>query len=484
MRNIIPIVLSGGNGTRLWPLSRSQRPKQFINLISDHSLFQMTLLRMTGTNRKISNPVIVANYEHRFLVGEQCLEIGVKPLRIVLEPMQKNTAPAIVAGVHAAVESGEDIDPIVIILPSDHTYRDIEEFHRILVLAVEAAEKDKIVIFGITPDKVETGYGYIKESEEYITKDARKILEFSEKPDYNTAERYINEGNYSWNAGIFVSKASVLLDEIKKYSPDVYFPAAEAWCKSNKEYEFVRLNENSYKDCPSISIDYAVIEKSNRCAVLRLDAGWSDVGAWSTVWQNSEQDFLENAARGDVLLKDTTCSYVHADSRMVALLGVSNLVVIETPDAVLVADKSKSQDVKGIVDFLNKDHRIEATQHREVFRPWGSYDSIDNGIRYQVKKISVKPGAKLSLQLHHHRAEHWIVVSGTAKVKIDSVERIVTENESVYIPIGAIHSLENPGKVPLNLIEVQSGAYLGEDDIVRLDDIYGRVDLVPLGHIN
>lgn len=470
---IIPVILSGGSGSRLWPLSRSLRPKQFLSLTGKESLFQLTLerLRSLNTSGELS-PIVVANDDHRFLVAEQCREIGVHPSKLILEPVARNTAPAIAVAAIAAMEQGAD--PLLLVLPSDHLFANPKAFLDAVRIATAGALKGGLVTFGIVPDYPETGYGYIKAKGSLAKGAALPVAQFVEKPNVSLAQQYVDSGEYAWNSGMFLFKASSLLAELAQHDTVMLNACKAAWQASKVDLDFTRLDKESFAKCPSLSIDYAVMEKTQKAVVVPLDAGWNDVGAWSSVWQVQAQDPAGNATRGDVMLEDAKNSYVHADHRLVTLLGVEDLIVVETSDAVLVANKNASQDVKKIVDRLKKNQRTEADLHREVFRPWGSYDSIDMGSRYQVKRITVKPGAKLSVQMHHHRAEHWIVVSGTAKVRIADQEQMLTENESVYIPIGAVHSLENPGKVNLELIEVQSGSYLGEDDIVRFEDKYGR----------
>lgn len=470
--HLMPVILSGGSGSRLWPLSRSMRPKQFLGVTEDASLFQLTLKRLKGITAGAMRPIVVANNDHRFLVGEQCREAGVEPHSIVLEPVARNTAPAIAAAALAAQADGAD--PVLLVLPSDHVFASVPAFHHAVRVGLTAAEGGAMVTFGIVPTHAETGYGYVKASQALDANAAVPVQQFVEKPDLATAQRYLEDGSYTWNSGMFMFKASVFLEELAKTNPVMLQACQAAWTKAQKDLEFVRLDKDAFASSPSDSVDYAVMEKTSKAVVVPLDAGWNDVGAWSAVWQVLPQDAQGNAARGDVLLEGATNSYVHADSRLVALIGVDDLVVIETSDAVLVAHKDKAQDVKKVVDRLKSQKRPEADLHREVFRPWGSYDSVDSGTRFQVKRITVKPGAKLSLQMHHHRAEHWVVVSGTASVRLGDAVKLVTENESVYIPVGVTHSLENPGKVPLHLIEVQSGSYLGEDDIVRFEDLYGR----------
>ena len=473
MSPLIPVILSGGSGSRLWPLSRSLRPKQFLGVTEDASLFQLTLQRLQGITADVMRPIVVANHEHRFLVGEQCREAGVEPLSILLEPVARNTAPAIVVAALAALSDGAD--PVLLVLPSDHTFTNVPAFHHAVRVGLKAAEGGALVTFGIVPTHAETGYGYVKASLPLDANAAVPVEQFVEKPDLATAQAYLKDGSYTWNSGMFMFKASVFLEELGKANPAMLQACQGAWDKAHKDLEFVRLDKEAFASSPSDSVDYAVMEQTSKAVVVPLDAGWNDVGAWSAVWQVLPQDAQGNATRGDVLLEGAKNSYVHADSRLVALIGVEDLVVVETSDAVLVAHKDKAQDVKRVVERLKALKRPEVDLHREVFRPWGSYDSVDSGDRFQVKRIKVKPGAKLSLQMHHHRAEHWVVVSGTASVRLGDEVKLVTENESVYIPVGVTHSLENPGKVPLHLIEVQSGSYLGEDDIVRFEDLYGRV---------
>ena len=469
---LMPVILSGGSGSRLWPLSRSMRPKQFLGVTGDASLFQLTLQRLKGITADAMRPIVVANNDHRFLVGEQCREVGVEPHSIVLEPVARNTAPAIAAAALAAQADGAD--PVLLVLPSDHVFANVPAFHHAVRVGLEAAQRGALVTFGIVPTHPETGYGYVKASQALDANAAVPVQQFVEKPDLATAQGYLQDGSYTWNSGMFMFKASVFLEELGKANPAMLHACQAAWAKAQKDLEFVRLDKDAFASSPSDSVDYAVMEKTSKAVVVPLDAGWNDVGAWSAVWQVLPQDAQGNATRGDVMLEGSTNSYVHADGRLVALIGVDDLVVIETSDAVLVAHKDKAQDVKKVVDRLKAQKRPEADLHREVFRPWGSYDSVDSGTRFQVKRITVKPGAKLSLQMHHHRAEHWVVVSGTASVRLGDAVKLVTENESVYIPVGVTHSLENPGKLPLHLIEVQSGSYLGEDDIVRFEDLYGR----------
>jgi hypothetical protein len=473
LNTIIPVILSGGSGSRLWPLSRSLRPKQFLALTGKESLFQLTLERLRPLNPSGDlAPIVVANDDHRFLVAEQCREMGLHPSKLILEPLARNTAPAIAVAALAAMEQGAD--PLLLGLPSDHLFSTPQAFIDAVGLARTAAQEGSLVTFGILPTYPETGYGYIRAGGSFASGKPMAVEQFVEKPNLATAQQYVKSGNYAWNSGMFLFKASSLLSELAQFDSAMLAACKLAYKASKADLDFTRLDKESFAKCAAESIDYAVMEKTKKAVVVPLDAGWNDVGAWSSVWQVQAQDAQGNATRGDVMLENAQNSYVHADHRLVTLLGVQNLIVVETSDAVLVAHKDAAQDVKKIVDRLKGAKRTEADLHREVFRPWGSYDSIDMGERYQVKRITVKPGSKLSVQMHHHRAEHWIVVSGTAKVRIGDQEQFLAENQSVYIPIGEVHSLENPGKVNLELIEVQSGSYLGEDDIVRFEDRYGR----------
>ena len=497
--NLIPVILSGGSGSRLWPLSRSLRPKQFLGVTEERSLFQATLARLEGLVPKVA-PIVVANTDHRFLVADQCLHMGVTPHTLILEPVARNTAPAIAVAALQALAQWEreqssssqargrtdsglpaDESPVLLVLPSDHVIANTEAFHTAVRTGYDVARSGSLVTFGIVPTHPETGYGYVKAaSKNTLANDqgastaARPVAAFIEKPSLSTAEQYLREGGYFWNSGMFMFRADTFLQELATHNPAIAEACQRAHSTAAKDMDFLRLDAEAFGQSPSDSIDYAVMERTQKAMVIPLDAGWNDVGAWPAVWQLQPQDAQGNATRGDALLHDAQNCYVHADHRLVALVGTQDLVVVETSDAVLVAHKDKAQDVKKIVEALKAKERPEADLHREVFRPWGAYDSIDHGDRYQVKRITVKPGARLSLQMHHHRAEHWIVVSGTAKVTIGEKEQLVAENQSVYIPIGEKHCLENPGKLPLELIEVQSGSYLGEDDIVRFEDRYGR----------
>lgn len=474
---MIPVILSGGSGTRLWPLSRSSYPKQFLPITGEKTLFQQTLERISNLNQSLinfQNPIIVTNESHRFIVAEQLRQQNVNA-KILLEPIAKNTAPAIAAAAELALSYGED--PVLLILAADHVIQQQEEFNKSIAIGLAAAEAGQLVTFGVVPTAPETGYGYIKAAETIQTAATTQpytVEKFVEKPDLDTAQKYVDEGSYLWNSGMFMFKASVYLQELEKYNPAIAKNAKASVEHSKNDLDFVRLDKNHFEQSPEDSIDYAVMEKTDKVVVVPLNANWSDVGAWKSVWEVSDKDSNGNVLRGDTIVESSNNTLVHAQHRLVSVLGLDDVIVIETSDAVLVANKNKVQDIKKIVEKLKSTQRSEVDQHRKVYRPWGSYDSIDSGDRYQVKCIVVNPGQKLSLQMHHHRAEHWIVVSGTAKIHKGKEAFLLTENESVYIPLGEIHALENPGKVPLELIEVQSGSYLGEDDIVRFEDLYGR----------
>lgn len=466
---MIPVILSGGSGTRLWPLSRGQYPKQFLPLVSGKTMIQETMLRLNGVP-ELQPPIAVCNEDHRFMMAEQLREIGIRPSAIILEPVGKNTAPAVaVAALNASSE-----EDVMLILPADHVITNTQVFHSAIAQARALAEQDFLVTFGIVATAPETGYGYIKASDTPVG-DGFKVAAFVEKPDAETAQRYIDSGDYFWNSGMFAFKAGCFLRELQKFNPQMLEICRGALAAAKNDLDFTRLDKAVFSACPSDSIDYAVMEKTDKAAVIPLDAGWNDVGSWSALWDVMAKDEAGNAIKGDVLVVDSRNSYIHSSSKLVAVVGVQNLVIVETEDAVMVASKERVQDVKLVVDQLKALQRDEANVHRKVYRPWGHYDLIDIGDRHHTKRIVVKPGAKLSLQKHHHRAEHWVVVKGTAWVHKDGEDIMITENESVYIPVGAVHSLENPGVIPLEMIEVQSGSYLGEDDIVRYQDNYGRV---------
>lgn len=464
-----PVVLAGGSGSRLWPKSRVAFPKQFLTLTSEKTMLQETLARLDGTSA--SSPIIICNEAHRFLVAEQLRQNDVDHGGIVLEPVGRNTAPAIALAALHALKS--DDDAMLLILAADHLIQDLPSFHKSISSAQTLAKQGKLVTFGIVPDEAHIGYGYIKSGD--ALQNGFSVAEFVEKPDFATATRYVESGEYFWNSGMFMFKASVYLQELKKYAPAIFTACEKAIATETNDLDFIRIDADLFSASPDDSIDYAVMEKTEHAAMVSLNAGWSDVGSWSSLWQTSkDKDKNGNAITGDVMLENVSNSYINAEERLIAAIGLDNVVIVETKDAVLVANMDKVQDIKSIVTQLKAENRPEFEFHREVYRPWGHYDSIDNGERFQVKRITVKPGEKLSVQMHHHRAEHWIVVSGTANVTIDEKVTMLTENQSIYIPIGSVHSLENPGKIPLELIEVQSGTYLGEDDIVRFSDRYGR----------
>lgn len=479
MEAIQTVILSGGSGTRLWPLSREQFPKQLLPLTGDLSLLQATALRLDGFTMAslVEHQIVVCNEEYRFLTAEQLRQIGRTSQTIILEPVGRNTAPALTLAALAVKD-----DPVLLVMPADHVVQDLSAFKQSIAYGAEHALAGAVVTFGVVPDRPETGYGYIRAGA--LISDsgspARRIESFFEKPDVATAEKYLASGDYWWNSGIFMLRASAWLAAIRRFRPDICAACERAYMKGQADRDFYRVDTVAFEACPSDSIDYAVMEKiaggkgGLDTVVVPMSSGWSDVGAWNALWQVVAKDSAGNAVRGDVVLYDTRNSMIVADDRLVACLGIDGLVVVETSDAVMVAHKDKTQDVKHIVERLKAERRPQANAHRKVYRPWGWYDSIDGGERFQVKRIVVKPGGTLSLQMHHHRAEHWIVVRGTAKVTRGDDSFLVSENQSTFIPLGIRHRLENPGIVPLELIEVQSGSYLGEDDIVRFEDAYGR----------
>jgi len=466
---LYPIIMSGGSGSRLWPLSRQLNPKQFLPLVGDHSLLQVTIQRLQGLD--IAIPRLICNEEHRFLAAEQLRLLGIEDAGILLEPVGRNTAPAIALAALQTCSEAED--PILLVLAADHLIRDVQAFQTSVRVALPLAEAGKLVTFGVVPTHPETGYGYIEKGSSIGT-GGFAVTRFVEKPDLVTANEYLTNGDFLWNSGMFMFRARRYLEELQLHRPDIMAACRNALAGGSQDMHFTRVDQAAFAACPEESIDYAVMEKTADAVMVPLEAGWSDIGSWSALWEISKKDEQGNVFIGDVIDQHSSNTYVHADSRLVATLGVEDLVIIETKDAVLVSHKNHVQDVKKIVEQLKNDSRNEHINHREVYRPWGVYDSIDNGHRYQVKRITVKPGAKLSVQMHHHRAEHWIVVSGTAKVTNGDKTYLVTENQSTYIPIGQVHALENPGVIPLELIEVQSGSYLGENDIVRFEDRYGR----------
>jgi mannose-1-phosphate guanylyltransferase/mannose-6-phosphate isomerase len=478
---IIPVVLSGGAGTRLWPLSREQFPKQLLPLTGGgETMLQATVARTAGLPG-VGAPVVVCNEAHRFMVAEQLRQAGVEGTRIVLEPIGRNTAPAIALAAHAALGAAAasvdaaDSDPLLLVLPADHVVRDVAAFQAAVRAALPAAAAGRLVTFGVVPDAPETGYGYIRRA---AVADGSggvyPIDRFVEKPDLATAQGFLASGEYYWNSGMFLFGARRYLRELETQAPDIAAAVTAAFGAAKGDLDFLRIDAEAFAACRSDSIDYAVMEKTREAVVVPLAAGWSDVGSWSSLHAAVESDVDGNVLRGDVIAEDTRDSFVFSESRLVATVGLDSHVVVETKDAVLVAPRDRVQDVKALVARIKAAGRSEHSLHREVFRPWGSYDSVESGERYQVKRLSVNPGASMSLQLHHHRAEHWIVVSGTARITRNDEVFLLEENESTFIPLGAKHRIENPGKIPLHIIEVQSGSYLGEDDIVRFEDRYGR----------
>lgn len=466
----VPIIMAGGSGTRLWPLSRQLHPKQFLPLVdTQFSMLQATINRLAGLTD--TSPQLICNEEHRFLAAEQLRQLGLEDINILLEPVGRNTAPAIALAALQATAEGDD--PLMLVLAADHLIQDTEAFHDGIRIAAVLAEAGKLVSFGITPTRPETGYGYLRQGAS-VGNGGFEVTRFVEKPDAETAQLYLAEGDYYWNSGMFMFKASRYLEELETFEPEIVFWCREALAKGQRDMHFTRIDREAFLQCPDNSIDYAVMEKTHQAVMVPLDANWSDIGSWTALWEAGSRSEGGNLLKGDVISVDTSNSYVYSESRLVTTVGVNDLIVVETKDAVLVAHKDHVQDVKRVVEKLKADGRKEHISHREVYRPWGIYDAIDSGQRYQVKRITVKPGHKLSVQMHHHRAEHWIVVSGTAKVTNGEKTYLVTENQSTYIPIGGVHALENPGVIPLELIEVQSGSYLGEDDIVRFSDNYGR----------
>lgn len=465
---ITPVIMSGGSGTRLWPLSRQARPKQFLALTSQYSLLQETIKRLAGVEKQTS--IIICNEEHRFLVAEQLREID-QQATILLEPIGKNTAPAVALAAFKVAK--ENPEGILLVLAADHVIHNIKAFEKAIGSAILLAKQNYLVTLGVLPTAPETGYGYIEQGKS-LADDSYQVKQFIEKPNIEKAKHYLKSGGYYWNSGMFVFSAQTYLAELEKYQPTIYQCCQKAMQSTTIDIDFTRIDKEIFSECPSDSIDYAVMEKTDKAAMVALDAGWSDIGSWSALWDTINKDSNGNSVQGDVLLEQTTNSLIYASNRLVTTLGIDNMIVVETKDAVLVATKDKIQQVKSIVNTLQQQNRAEIVNHTKVYRPWGFYDSIDIGERHQVKRITIKPGAKLSLQKHHHRAEHWVIVKGTAKITKGNETYLLTEDQSTYIPIGEIHSLENPGKIALELIEVQSGSYLGEDDIIRLEDRYGR----------
>ena len=465
MSNVYPVILSGGSGTRLWPLSRKHYPKQFLKLTSNYTMVQETALRLKGFNK----PIAVCNETHRFTLADQLNEIGQKPSAIILEPVARNTAPAIALAALQAL----NLDPkaILVVLAADHVIEDNDAFQQAVEQAVIEAETGSLVTFGIVVNKPETGFGYIQAQDK---QGMSVIKQFVEKPDTKTAQTYLDSGDYFWNSGMFVFKAQAFIDELKALNIQMFNNVKNAFDKPHSDLDFVRIPKDEFEKCPDDSIDYAIMEKTQKGVILPIDVGWSDVGSFSALWEVLDKDSDNNVSLGDIKNIDSKNCLVQSESQFIATIGVEDLIVIGTKDSVLVAKKDRVQDVKDVVTYLKSTNRTEHLLHREVHRPWGHYDSIDKGKRYQVKRITVKPGLSLSKQMHHHRAEHWIVVAGTALVEINEVQTLLSESDSIYIPLGATHRLTNPGKISLELIEVQSGSYLGEDDIVRFEDVFGR----------
>lgn len=466
---VIPVILCGGAGTRLWPLSRELYPKQLLSLVNDFSLLQNTVTRCAG-HADVTDPILVCNEEHRFLVAEQLRELDVQSASVILEPEGRNTAPAVAIAAHFALEDSEDA--ILVVLPSDHVIQKEQVFREALTRAIHFARQDELVTFGVVPDRPETGYGYILRGD--ASEDAFKVDRFVEKPDQATAETFYQSGDYYWNSGMFVFKASVYLSELQRQKPEIAAAMTKATQNVTSDLDFIRVDEQAFRASPSDSIDYAVMENAAHAVVVPLDAEWSDIGSWDALWQISEKDDLNNTLVGDVVVSDVENSYIRADNRLVSVVGLKDVVVVETADAVMVASQEQAQNVKTVVNHLKEGDREERILHRKVYRPWGAYEGVDAGPEYQVKRISVKPGASLSLQLHHHRAEHWVVVSGIATVTIGDELFELKQNQSCYIPAETKHRLQNLSDQPLDIVEVQSGDYLGEDDIVRFEDNYGR----------
>lgn len=473
---IIPVILCGGSGTRLWPLSRSHVPKQFLPLVDEHSMFQNTLLRLSGL--EVSDPIVICNQEHRFMAAEQLRELEITPLSIILEPEGRNTAPAISAAALQALQG--DSNPLLLVLPADHHVEDLPGFSRAILKGSRLAEQGSLVTFGIAPRHPETGYGYIKKGktiaafQDMEEPEAFGIECFVEKPNLETARDYFQSGQYCWNSGMFMFQAAVYQQELKQHAPAIGEACQAAFDQAAADLDFLRLDRAAFGSCPNESVDYAVMEKTCNGVMVTMEAGWSDLGSWNALWEVKSKDQDGNVTSGDVLTHEVQGSFLQAGSRLLAVAGVRDHIIVETADAVMVAPKNRVQDVKQLVTSLKQLNRCEAHDHKKIYRPWGSYETMDLEDRFQVKRITVNPGGKLSLQKHHHRAEHWVVVKGTARITNGETEILLSEDQSTYIPLGREHRLENPGKIPLELVEVQTGSYLGEDDIVRLEDVYGR----------
>lgn len=465
-----PVLLCGGYGTRLWPLSRTALPKQFLPLLSEHSLLQDTLKRLQGLKDQTA-PIVLCNDDHRFLIGDQLLEVHVVPAALIVEPMARNTAPAVALAAFHALK--RDPEAQLLVLSSDHAVRDVPAFHRAIAVARETASQGYLTTFGVVPDKAETGYGYI-ECGEKLASGASNVKRFVEKPDKARAEEFIKDPNFLWNSGTFLFGAAQFLEELKQHAPEVYVAAEKALDHAQTDLDFLRVDADAFATAPSISVDYAVMEKTSHAAVVPVEMGWNDVGSYNALWEIEPKDTAGNVGRGEIAFFNSKNCYVNSQKQLVSLLGVEDMVVVATPDAILVTKRESSQEVKLIVDELKKQGRTEHETHTKVFRPWGYYEGVDRGERFQVKQLVVKPGGMSSMQIHHHRSEHWVVVKGTAEVMLSGEKHLLSEDQSIYIPLGAPHRIFNPGRIPMHFIEVQSGSYLEEDDIVRINDEYGR----------
>lgn len=468
---LLPVIMAGGTGSRLWPMSRELYPKQFLRLHSENSMLQETVLRLDKL--EVREPVVICNEEHRFLVAEQLRQIKKLSNNIILEPIGRNTAPAIALAALNAIKDGDD--PVMLVLAADHVINDVDTFHHVVEKAIPFASANSLVTFGIVPTGPETGYGYIQRGDSIGELDeGYQVKCFVEKPDLATAQGYISSGEYYWNSGMFMFRAKKYLEELEKFRPDIYEACKQSLREVPDGMDFITVDKESFSQCPDESVDYAVMEKTRNAMVVPLDAGWSDVGSWSALWEVNQKDEQENALTGDVFLHNTKGCYINTDEKMVAAVGVENLVIVNTKDALLVIDKSQVQDVKKVVEYLKTNLRSEYKHHRDIYRPWGKSDLVVAENRFNVNRVTVNPGGKLSTQMHHHRAEHWIILAGTAQVTISDKTFLLTENQSTFIPIGSVHTLENPGKIPLEILEVRSGSYLGNDDVIRIKDHYGR----------
>ena len=472
-RVIMPVIMAGGTGSRLWPMSRELYPKQFLKLHGESSMLQATVSRLEGL--QVTEPLVICNDQHRFLVAEQLRQINKLANNIILEPVGRNTAPAIALAALSATLKDDD-DPILLVLAADHVIEDVKAFHQAVESALIFAEQGQLVTFGIVPTGPETGYGYIQRGDEFVVSDssAYKVQRFVEKPNLSTAIEYLESSEYYWNSGMFLFRAKRFLEELATFRPDILTACQNAMAEQHpdSQQDFIRVDKKAFESCPDESVDYAVMEKTTSAVVVPLSAGWNDVGSWSALWEVNSKDSMGNALSGDIYTHNSSNCYINTDEQLIAAVGVDNLVIVSTKDAVLVIDKTKVQDVKKVVEYLKCKSRREYRIHRESYSPWGHSDKIVNTSKYHINKVTVKPGGKFSLQMHHHRAEHWVILSGTAKITLDNNVYLLTENQSTFIPVGSTHMLENPGKIPLELLEIQSGSYLGEDDIVRIEDYY------------